>query len=88
MLENPVTMKKITELNLEELIERESKLKGILIAYGILGLIIFCLMIYLQAKPILFIPVCVLPIAGLPLIIVLKTVKEEIAKRKQANNSN
>lgn len=74
-------MKKITELTLEELSLRKSKLKGVLIGYGILIIIALSLLIYLRAKPILFVPVSILPIVGLPLFISLKMTIDEIAKR-------
>jgi archaellum biogenesis protein FlaJ (TadC family) len=79
-------MKKIQQQSLEELTKSETLLRAILIAYGIIGVIIFFLLLYIQAKPILFVPVGVLPITGLPLIIVLKGIKEEIAKRKADPN--
>lgn len=75
-------MKKITELTLEELSLRKSKLKGVLIGYGILIIIALSLLIYLRAKPILFVPVSILPIVGLPLFISLKMTIDEIAKRR------
>jgi hypothetical protein len=81
-------MKKITELTLEELSNRKSKLKGVLIGYGILIIIALLLLIYLQAKPILFVPVSVLPVVGLPLFLSLKMTMDEIAKRKQQTISN
>lgn len=81
-------MKKITELTLEELSERKSKLKGVLIGYGILIVIALLLLIYLKAKPILFVPVSVLPVVGLPLFLSLKMTMDEIAKRQQEGNVN
>lgn len=81
-------MKKITELTLGELSERKAKLKGVLIGYGILIIIALLLLIYLKAKPILFVPVSVLPVVGLPLFLSLKMTMDEIAKRKQQTISN
>ncbi|MHA3789856.1 hypothetical protein ACX0HA_16735 [Flavobacterium hauense] len=79
-------MKKIAELTLEELSERKSKLKGVLIGYGILIVIAVLLLIYLHAKPMLFVPVLVLPVVVLPLFLSLKMTMDEIAKRKELNN--
>jgi len=76
-------MKKIAELTLEELSERKSKLKGVLIGYGVLIVIAVFLLIYLHAKPILFVPVLVLPVVGLPFFLSLKMTMDEIAKRRE-----
>ena len=81
-------MKKITQLTFAELSERKSKLKGVLIGYGILIVIALLLLIYLKAKPILFVPVSVLPIVGLPLFLSLKMTMDEIAKRQEEGNVN
>lgn len=54
--------------------------------YGVIGVIIFFFLLYIQAKPVYFVPVGTLPIIGMPLLIVLKGIKEEIAKRKAGSN--
>lgn len=81
-------MKKIAELTLDELSLRKSKLKGVLIGYGILIVIALLLLIYLHAKPILFVPVSILPVVGLPLFLSLKMTMDEIAKRQREGNVN
>jgi hypothetical protein len=81
-------MKKITELTLAELSERKSKLKGVLIGYGILIVISLFLLIYLHAKPILFVSLSVLPVVGLPMFLSLKMTMDEIAKRREEENVN
>lgn len=81
-------MKKIAELTLEELSLRKSKLKGVVIGYGILTVFALLLLIYLEAKPILFVPISVLPVIGLPLFLSLKMTMDEIAKRKEEGNIN
>jgi hypothetical protein len=81
-------MKKIAELTLEELSLRKSKLKGVLIGYGILIVIALLLLIYLHVKPILFVPVSILPVVGLPLFLSLKMTMDEIAKRQGEGNVN
>jgi hypothetical protein len=79
-------MKKLQQQSLEELTKSETLLRAILIMYGVIGVIIFFFLLYIQAKPVYFVPVGTLPIIGMPLLIVLKGIKEEIAKRKAGSN--
>ena len=83
-------MKKIQQLSLEELIKYESRLKGIPVGYMIIGLIMISILISIRkADLISLISVAILPVFGLPILLsVLKSVKEEIVKRKQENHSN
>ncbi|WP_343524069.1 hypothetical protein [Pedobacter sp.] len=74
-------MKKWSELSLEELNKTSSKLKGVLIGFIILGVLIALALIFLKAKPVLFIPVMVLPITWVPVYGTLKSVNDEIRLR-------
>ena len=78
-------MKKWSELSLEELNKTKSKLKGALIAFIILGVLISLALFFLKAKLVLFIPAMVLPITWLPIYISLKSVNDEIRLRNTTN---
>lgn len=78
-------MKKWSELSLAELNKTRSKLKGALIAFIILGVLISLALFFLKAKLVLFIPVMVLPITWLPIYISLKSVNDEIRLRNTTN---
>ena len=78
-------MKKWSELSLAELNKTRSKLKGALIAFIILGVLISLALFFLKAKLVLFIPVMVLPITWLPIYISLKSVNDEIRLRDATN---
>jgi cobalamin biosynthesis protein CobD/CbiB len=78
-------MKKWSELSLEELNKTKSKLKGALIAFIILGVLISLALFFLKAKLVLFIPAMVLPITWLPIYISLKSVNDEIRLRNATN---
>ncbi|MFD2582538.1 hypothetical protein ACFSR6_08570 [Pedobacter vanadiisoli] len=74
-------MKKWSELSLEELNKTSSKLKGVLIGFIILGVLIALALLFLKAKLVLFVPVMVLPITWLPIYSTLKSVNDEIRLR-------
>lgn len=74
-------MKKLSELNLNELISRRITLKSCLIAFVILGVLAVLTLLFLQARPISFVAVLVLPITWLPLWISWKSIHEEIRSR-------
>lgn len=78
-------MKKWSELSLAELNKTKSKLKGALIAFIILGVLISLALFFLKAKLVLFIPAMVLPITWLPIYISLKSVNDEIRLRSATN---
>ncbi|MGN8059809.1 hypothetical protein ACTJKN_26260 [Pedobacter sp. 22163] len=78
-------MKKWSELSLAELNKTRSKLKGALIAFIILGVLISLVLFFLKAKLVLFIPVMVLPITWLPIYISIKSVNDEIRLRNTTN---
>jgi hypothetical protein len=78
-------MKKWSELSLVELNKTKSQLKGALIGFIILGVLISLAMFFLRAKLILFIPAMVLPITWLPIYISLKSVNDEIRLRNSEN---
>ena len=78
-------MKKWSELSLAELNKTKSKLKGALIAFIILGVLISLALFFLKAKLVLFIPAMVLPITWLPIYISLKSVNNEIRLRNATN---
>nr|WP_276898061.1 hypothetical protein [Pedobacter kyonggii] len=78
-------MKKWSELSLAELNKTKSKLKGALIGFIILGVLIFLALLFLRAKLVLFIPAMVLPITWLPIYISLKSVNDEIRLRNATN---
>jgi len=78
-------MKKWSELSLAELNKTKSKLKGALIAFIILGVLISLALFFLKAKLVLFIPAMVLPITWLPIYISLKSVNDEIRLRNATN---
>ncbi|TBO41392.1 hypothetical protein [Pedobacter kyonggii] len=78
-------MKKWSELSLAELNKTKSKLKGALIGFIILGVLIFLALFFLRAKLVLFIPAMVLPITWLPIYISLKSVNDEIRLRNATN---
>ena len=78
-------MKKWNELSLAELNKTKSKLKGALIAFIILGVLISLALFFLKAKLVLFIPAMVLPITWLPIYISLKSVNDEIRLRNATN---
>jgi len=74
-------MKKLSELDLNELTSRRNTLKSCLIAFILLGALIFLLLLFLKAKPVSYISIMVLPITWLPLFISLKSIDEEIKSR-------
>ena len=78
-------MKKWSELSLAELNKTKSKLKGALIGFIILGVLISLALFFLKAKLVLFIPAMVLPITWLPIYISLKSVNDEIRLRNATN---
>jgi len=78
-------MKKWSELSLAELNKTKSKLKGALIGFIILGVLISLALFFLKAKLVLFIPAMVLPITWLPIYISLKSVNDEIRLRDATN---
>jgi hypothetical protein len=78
-------MKKWSELSLVELNKTKAQLKGALIGFIILGVLISLAMFFLRAKLILFIPAMVLPITWLPIYISLKSVNDEIRLRNSEN---
>ncbi|CAH0310439.1 hypothetical protein SRABI27_05184 [Pedobacter sp. Bi27] len=78
-------MKKWSELSLAELNKTKSKLKGALIGFIILGVLISLALFFLKAKLVLFIPAMVLPITWLPIYISLKSVNDEIRLRNTTN---
>jgi hypothetical protein len=78
-------MKKWSELSLAELDKTKSKLKGALVAFIILGVLISLALFFLKAKLVLFIPAMVLPITWLPIYISLKSVNDEIRLRNATN---
>jgi hypothetical protein len=78
-------MKKWSELSLAELNKTRSKLKGALIGFIILGVLISLALFFLKAKLVLFIPAMVLPITWLPIYISLKSVNDEIRLRNATN---
>jgi len=78
-------MKKWSELSLEELNKTRSKLKGALIGFIILGLLICLTLFFLRSKLVTFIPVMVLPITWLPVYISFKSVSDEIRLRQTEN---
>lgn len=85
----PTTMKKLSEQNLEELTGLESRLKGILWGYIIIGVLGIAILLYLQTtNPLSYLPLGVLPVVGGPLVFGVKSVQAEIAKRKQENVIN
>ena len=73
-------MKKISELSLPELNKRKSLLKGIIIGFSVLMLLAISTLVYLKAKPILFVPVFVLPIVWMPILLSLKSTNDAIKK--------
>lgn len=74
-------MKKLSELDLNELTSRRNTLKSNLISFVILGALVAAVMFFLKARLVLFIPVMVLPITWLPIFISLKSIDEEIKSR-------
>lgn len=74
-------MKKLSELSLNELTRKKSMIKASLIAFAILGVLAALTLYFLKAKPILFIPLIVLPITWFPIFISLKAVSDEIKVR-------
>ncbi|MBL0740730.1 hypothetical protein [Chryseolinea lacunae] len=74
-------MKKLSELNLNELTSRRIMLKSCLIAFVVLGVLACLVLLFLKAKPVSFISVMVLPMTWLPLWISLKSINEEIKSR-------
>lgn len=74
-------MKKLSELNLNELTSRRSTLKSSLIAFVILGIGVAILLLFLKARFVTFIPVMVLPITWLPMFTSLQSIDEEIKSR-------
>ena len=74
-------MKKRSEMNLNELTGRRTMIKSCLIAFGILGILIAALLIFIEAKLTVFIPVMMLPITWLPLFLSLQTINKEIKSR-------
>ncbi|MHA3789855.1 hypothetical protein ACX0HA_16730 [Flavobacterium hauense] len=82
-------MKKIAEQSLEELTGLESRLKGILWGYIIIGVFMIVVLLYLQTtNPLSYLPLGILPVVGGSLVFGLKSVQGEIAKRKEKNNIN
>lgn len=78
-------MKKRSELSLVELNKTKSMLKGALIGFITLGVLISIVLFFLKAKLVLFIPVMVLPITWLPIYSSLKSVNGEIRLRNTPN---
>jgi hypothetical protein len=74
-------MKKLSELNLNELTSRKTTLKSCLIAFILLGILAVATLLFLKARPVSFISVMVLPMTWLPLWISLKSIHEEIKSR-------
>lgn len=85
-------MKQFSALSLEELTKRKATLKGVLIAFIILAVIIALVFTYLyffRTKPLAIattIPLFVLPITWVPIFISIKSLNDEIELRKSKNN--
>ena len=71
-------MKKLSELNLNEFISRRITVKSCFIAFVVLGVLAVLTLLFLQARPVLFVAVLALPITWLPLWISWKSIHEEI----------
>lgn len=80
-------MKKLSELSLDELNKKKSTIKAALIAFGIIGVAAAITLFLLKAKPVLFIPLFVLPITWFPIFISLKSITDEIKNRQAIQNS-
>ncbi|WP_124586490.1 hypothetical protein [Pedobacter sp. KBW06] len=78
-------MKKLSELSLNELVSRKSTIKACLIAFAILGVLATLTLIFLKAKPILFVALIPLLITWLPILISLKSINDEIKLRNSKN---
>ncbi|HEY5826337.1 MAG TPA: hypothetical protein VIT44_18335 [Cyclobacteriaceae bacterium] len=74
-------MKKLSELDLNELTRRRNTLKSSFIAFVILGVLVVLVLIFLKAPLVSFIPAMVLPITWLPLFTSLKEIDAEIKSR-------
>lgn len=75
-------MKKMSELSMSELIKTRSTLKGVLIAFLLLGVLSAVTLLIFKAKATLFIPPFLFPVLLLPALISLKSVNDEIKSRK------
>jgi len=71
-------MKKLSELDFNELTRKRKTLKSSLIAFVIFGILVVLVLLFLKARLVSFIPAMVLPITWLPLFISLKEIDAEI----------
>lgn len=89
LCEEFLSMKPLSALSSEELIKRKSTLKGILIGFMIIALIVAVLLVYIcffsnKRLPIAtLIPIFSLPLTWLPVFISIKSINDEIELRKQ-----
>lgn len=79
--------KNLTEFNSEELTKRKALLTGCLVGFGILVVLAACLLIFLKAAPVLFVPLFVFPIILMPVFILLKSVNDELKSRSIRNST-
>lgn len=75
-------MKNIQDSGSEELTKKKVLLTACMIAFGILLVVAACLLIFLEAKPVFFIPLFVFPITLMPVFISLKTITDELKLHK------
>ncbi len=76
-----LVMKKLSELDFNELTRKRKTLKSSLIAFVIFGILVVLVLLFLKARLVSFIPAMVLPITWLPLFISLKEIDAEIKSR-------
>lgn len=72
---------KLSKMDLHELTSRRTTVRRSLIAFGIFGVLIAALLIFIKAKLSVFIPVMMLPVTWLPLFIELQAIDKEIKSR-------
>ena len=81
-------MKQFSELTLEELYKRKATIKGVLIAFIVLAVLIalgFTYLFFFGKKSLsipTLIPLFILPITWVPIFISIKSLNEEIESRK------
>lgn len=72
---------KFAEMSLEKLTKTRQMLKGIFMAYAIIGVIMITVMLIVKPKQGMIIPFVVLPLGMLPALLSFKLVTREIALR-------
>ena len=80
-------MKNIQDSGSEQLAKKKALLTACIIAFGILLVIAACLLIFLEAKPVFFIPLFVFPITLMPVFISLKTINDELKSHRMKKSA-